>query len=44
MDRILGLKIGEEMNEKEREVVEKINKFEKDYMIERVLENMQNEE
>eukprot|EP00347_Sterkiella_histriomuscorum_P024525 403330805 len=44
MDRILGLKPGEEMNEKERDVVEKINKFEKDYMIEKVLENMQNQE
>ena len=32
------------MNEKEREVVEKINKFEKEYMIEKVLENMQGSE
>lgn len=30
------------MNDKEREVIDKINRFEKEYMIEKVLEKMEN--
>lgn len=43
LDRIIGLKQGQALNEHEKDIVEKRKQIEKEYMIDRVLDQLENE-